>query len=187
MTQEPHTETEAELPISPAVAENIKAIEAYYAREDERVRPAQRLLERFTMSIGKPWFLGVILLVVIGWVIWNTAAERLGKTAFDPPPFQILEGFISLIALLVTTVVLIGQNRLASLERRREQLELQVNILTEQKTTKLLHLIEELRRDLPMVRDRHDADAATLQQPTDTTSILSALEQRERDDSHERT
>jgi uncharacterized membrane protein len=187
MTGKPHTETDSNLPVSPAVAENIKAIEAYYAREEQRVGLAQRLLERFTMSIGKPWFLGVILLVVVGWVIWNTAAERLGKAAFDPPPFQILEGFVSLVALLVTTVVLIGQNRLASLERRREQLELQVNILTEQKTTKLLHLIEELRRDLPMVRDRHDADAATLQQPTDTTSILSALEQREREEPPDRT
>jgi uncharacterized membrane protein len=74
-------------------------------------------------------------------------------------------------------VVLIGQNRLAQLERQRDQLQLHVNILTEQKTTKLVHLMEELRRDLPMVRDRHDADAAKLQQPTDTTDILTALEE----------
>jgi uncharacterized membrane protein len=60
-----------------------------------------------------------------------------------------------------------------------QRVELQVNILTEQKTTKLVHLLEELRRDLPMVRDRHDADATKLQQPTDATEILSALEKKE--------
>ena len=52
--------------------------------------------------------------------------------------------------------------------------------MTEQKTTTLIRLIEELRRDLPMVPDRHDADAATLQVPTDAKQILSALEDKER-------
>lgn len=103
-------------------------------------------------------------------------APRLGVNMFDPPPFSALQGIVSFAALLTTTIVLIGQNRLAHLGRRREHLELQVNILTEQKTTKLIHLLEELRHDLPMVRDRHDPDAATLQVPTDATGILTALE-----------
>jgi len=53
---------------------------------------------------------------------------------------------------------------------------LQVNLLTEQKVTKLIHLLEELRRDLPMVKDRHDPEAAALQQRTDTEQVLVALE-----------
>jgi uncharacterized membrane protein len=61
-------------------------------------------------------------------------------------------------------------------------LELQVNILTEQKTTTLIRLLEELRRDLPMVRDRHDPDAATLQVPTDAKQILTALEEEQQTD-----
>jgi uncharacterized membrane protein len=43
------------------------------------------------------------------------------------------------------------------------------------KVTKLIHLLEELRRDLPMVKDRHDPEAASLQQRTDTAQMLSAL------------
>ena len=42
--------------------------------------------------------------------------------------------------------------------------------------TKLIHLIEELRHDLPMVKDRHDPEAVALQQRTDTSRVLSALE-----------
>jgi len=164
--------------VPPAVNQNIEAIEAYYAREEQRVRPAQRVLERLSAALGRPWFLITILAFVSCWIVWNLIASRFGVQPFDPPPFAALEGIVSLIALLVTSILLTGQNRLAQLERRREQLELQVNILTEQKTTKLVRLIEELRHDLPMVRDRHDPDAASLQQPTDTTSILSALEQR---------
>ena len=165
-----------EASIPPAVSQNIEALEDYYARQEQRVRPARRLLERFSASIGEPWFLVVILLFVLSWLGYNALAPRVGWKVFDPPPFSALQGIVSLAALLITTVVLIGQNRLAQLERKREQLELHVNILTEQKTTKLLHLLEELRHDLPMVRDRHDPDAASLQQPTDATRILSALE-----------
>jgi len=75
-------------------------------------------------------------------------------------------------------VVLVKQNRLAKMEERRTHLELQVNLLTEQKATKIINLLEELRRDLPMIKDRHDAEAAAFQQPTDPESVLAALDDR---------
>ena len=59
-----------------------------------------------------------------------------------------------MIALVTTTIVLIAQNRQSRLEQQHTHLGLQVNLLTEQKVTKLIHLIEELRKDMPMVRDR---------------------------------
>jgi uncharacterized membrane protein len=163
-------------PLPAAVTENIQALQSYYQRQEQRAGSAQRLLERFSSALGRPWFLGLVALLVVSWIGWNLLAPHMGWRAFDRPPFSGLQGVLTLSALLITTVVLIGQNRLAQLERQRDQLQLQVNILTEQKTTKLVHLMEELRRDLPMVRDRHDPDAAKLQQPTDTTEILTALE-----------
>jgi uncharacterized membrane protein len=163
-----------------SINENIEAIGDYYKREEQRTTRAQRVLERVADAIGRPVFLSLILLFVAAWLLGNVLAPRFGMPAFDPPPFQALQGVVSLSALLITTILLIGQNRLAKLEQRRGDLELQVNILTEQKTTTLIRLIEELRRDLPMVPDRHDADAATLQVPTDAKQILSALEDKER-------
>jgi len=163
-----------------SISQNIEAMGDYYKREEQRTTRAQRLLERLADVIGRPVFLSLILLFVAAWMLGNVLAPRFGLPAFDPPPFQALQGFVSLSALLITTILLIGQNRLAKLEQRRGELELQVNILTEQKTTTLIRLIEELRRDLPMVPDRHDADAATLQVPTDANQILSALEKKER-------
>jgi uncharacterized membrane protein len=159
-----------------SISQNIEVIGDYNKREDERMGRAQRLLERLSAAMGRPLFLVALLAFVALWVTANLLALRIGFAPFDRPPFAKLQGLVSLAALLTTTIVLIAQNRLAKLEQRRQQLELQVNILTEQKTTKLIHLIEELRRDLPMVRDRHDPDAATLQQPTDTTQILTVLE-----------
>ena len=75
-------------------------------------------------------------------------------------------------------MVLIKQSRLAKLEEQRAHLDLQVNLLTEQKTTKIIELLEELRRDLPMVKDRHDPEAAAMQQPTNPREVLAALDER---------
>jgi uncharacterized membrane protein len=162
-----------------SISQNIEAMGDYYKREEQRIGPAQRLLERLGDAIGRPVFLAAVVIFVALWILINVMARRLGIPVFDPPPFSGLQTIVSLAALLITTIVLIGQNRLAKLEQRRGQMELQVNILTEQKTTTLIRLLEELRRDLPMVHDRHDPDAATLQQPTDATQIMTVLEKEQ--------
>jgi len=113
-------------------------------------------------------------------VLANLFARQFGLAQFDPPPFFWLQGVVTLGALLTATVVLIKQNRLARIEEQRAHLDLQLNLLTEQKTTKFIDLIEELRNDLPMVKNRHDAASAALQKPTDPHMVLAALdEQRE--------
>ncbi len=55
---------------------------------------------------------------------------------------------------------------------------LQMNLLSEQKIAKLIDLIEELRRDLPNVRERHDPEAEVLKQAADPHLVVSALEER---------
>jgi uncharacterized membrane protein len=52
-----------------------------------------------------------------------------------------------------------------------------VNLLAEQKTAKLIALLEELRRDLPNVHNRHDPQAAAMEHATDPQAILNALEE----------
>src|SRR5450631_2021109 len=106
------------------ISQNIEAVRDYYKREERSIGPAQRLLERLGDAIGRPAFLGAILVFVALWILINVMATRFGIAAFDPPPFAVLEAIVSLAALLITTIVLIGQNRLAKLEQRRGQMEL---------------------------------------------------------------
>lgn len=160
------------------ISQNIGTILEFYSREEQKLSSSQRVLETISGSVGRPLYLGAILLLVALWILGNAIEHRMGFAEFDPPPYFRLQGLVSLGALLTTTVLLIKQNRLAKLEGRRAHLELQVNLLTEQKTTKLINLIEELRRDLPMVKNRHDAEAALLQQPTDAGEVLAELDER---------
>ncbi len=160
------------------ISQNIETILEFYARDEQKLSRSQRALETISGSVGRPLYLGSIVLLVAFWMLGNVIAHRLGYAEPDPAPFLWLQGLVGLGALLTTTVLLIKQNRLASLEERRAHLELQVNLLTEQKTTKLINLMEELRRDLPNVRNRHDPEAAALQQPTDAEQVLAELDER---------
>jgi uncharacterized membrane protein len=163
--------------LSGHIDQNIESIVALRRREWESVSVSQRRVERLSRFIGRPVYLVALLGFVAGWIVYNLTAASWGLKPFDAPPFEMLDGIMSLVALITTTIVLISQNRQAKLEQQHTHLALQVNLLTEQKVTKLIHLIEELRRDLPMVKDRHDAQATALQERADTARVLSAIEE----------
>jgi uncharacterized membrane protein len=160
------------------ISQNIDSILAFYRREEQKISDSQRLLEIVGGFMGRPSYLASVLAFAGLWLLANGLCQLLGFQPPDPPPFFWLQGIVSLGALLTTTVVLITQNREAKLDEQRLELELQVSLLTEQKTTKLIHLLEELRRDLPMVKDRHDPEAAALQKPTHPDELLAALKER---------
>jgi uncharacterized membrane protein len=158
------------------VHQNVDSIAAFIEREKQKVSASQHRLEVFSGHIGSPTYLVALLTFVGLWISANGGLAFLGWATPDPPPFVWLQGWLTLTALVTATIVVAAQNRQSKLESQRAHLDLQLNLLTEQKVTKLIHLIEELRHDLPMVRDRHDPVAVALQQPTDTAGVLSALE-----------
>ena len=160
------------------ISQNIEAVLEFYAREEQKISRSQRILERISEFIGQPFFLGLILLLVALWMLANDALRQYGKGEFDPAPYFWLQGIVALGALLTSTIVLAKQNRLSKLADRRAHLDLKVTLLTEQKAAKLIDLLEELRRDLPNVKDRHDPAAAALQQSMNPDLVLAALDER---------
>jgi uncharacterized membrane protein len=166
------------------ISQNIEAVLNFYSREDQKISWSQRVLERISLVIGKPAYLGFILLSVLLWMTVNILLRRMGRTAFDPPPFSWLQGLIGLGALFTAAVVLAKQNRFSKLAEQRAHLDLKVTLLTEQKAAKLIDLLEELRRDLPNVKDRPDPEAAALQQSMNPELVLAALDEDIGPDKH---
>jgi len=161
--------------LSAHIDQNIESIVALQNREWETVGVAQRRVEAVGRWLGRPLYLVGLLTAIAVWVSINVIRDTRG--GWDPPPFELLDGMMTLISLITTTIVLIAQNRQTKLEKQHTHLELQVSLLTEQKVTKIINLIEELRRDLPMVRDRHDAHAEALQESADTAKVVAALQE----------
>jgi len=160
------------------IAQNTETMLAFEQHEQGAISRHQQLLEKLSEIIGSSTFLVATIFFVVMWVLANLLARQYHHKAIDLPPFPILQGLLGLGAILSTIIVLIKQNRMSKMEERRAHLEFQVNLLTEQKVTKLINLIEELRHDLPMIKDRYDAQAVAYQVPTDPEAVLKALDDR---------
>ncbi|MGA2792784.1 MAG: DUF1003 domain-containing protein [Roseiarcus sp.] len=159
------------------IEETIRSVARLRAEHHENATPLQRAVDRVTDVLGRPLFIGMITLIVVAWISLNLLAAALGARPIDPPPFSWLGGGISLVSLYMVVLILATQRREDQLAQHRELLILELAILGEQKTAKVIQLLEESRRDNPLIRDRLDREAETMAQPADPKSVLDAIKE----------
>jgi uncharacterized membrane protein len=173
------TESRSQLP--PSVSQNIGTIAEFYARNEEHLSLPQAIIEKISLFFGSPGYVAGIVVFVVCWIAANLVAPNYGWRQLDEPPFFWLQGIVSLNAFIISTTVLIRQNRMAKLAQRHAHLDLQVNLLTEEKSSKIIALLEDLRRDLPGVGAKDDREAAEMAKPADAKAVLSAIERGQRE------
>ena len=159
------------------LAQNTETIAKVRARAEKTVGRHQRAIERLTGVIGRPMTIYLCVGAVGAWIAVNVGMIGLGRAPLDPPPFFWLQGMLGLCALLTALMVLTTQNRQMRHVEDRAHLDLQVNLSAEQKTAKLVQLLEELRHDLPNVRDRRDPVAEAMAEAVDPHAAITALEE----------
>jgi uncharacterized membrane protein len=175
MQNEPPKRGEEQAP--PAPHEDIDAMLAIRARTARSRTGHQRFLERVTKVVGRPASVYLIVLSAIAWMACNYIWAHGGPEvhAPDPPPFAGLELVVSLLALVATVTILSTQNRERQSADDRSHLDLQINLLAERKIAKLIALVEELRTDMPDVRNRVDRVANQMKESVDPHAVLNAL------------
>ena len=172
----------AKTPILPAhIEDTVQAIARFHAEHHDRATPLERAIEGLTARAGRPQFIGILTALVLLWVVLNSALAALGHQPVDEPPFYWMQGVIGLAALYMTSLILTTQRRDDQLASLREQLTLELGILSEQKTAKIIALLEELRRDHPDIRDRVDHDAIAMSTPADPEAVLEAIKETHED------
>ena len=165
-------------PILPAhIEETIQAIARLHADHHEQSSPLQKVVDRTTSLIGRPWFVGILSIVIALWIVANALASWAGIGALDVAPFNWLQGAVSLLALYITIMILTTQRREDELAGYREQLTLELAILSEQKSAKIIQLLEEMRRDDPSLRNRVDREAEAMSMAADPQSVLDAIKE----------
>jgi uncharacterized membrane protein len=171
-------EMAAETPILPAhIEETIRAIAKLHADHHQEAGTLQRIVERLTAWIGRPRFIAALTAVVVLWITSNLLVGFFGSRPWDPPPFNWLEGGLGLLALYVTVLILTTQRRDDQLAGYREQLTLELAILSEQKSAKIIALLEEQRRDHPHLENRVDTEAAAMAVAADPQTVLDAIKE----------
>ncbi len=157
------------------IDETIQAIARLHAEHRDDATPFQRLLDRMTALLSHPGALSVLTLVVGAWIGVNLIVTALGHRAIDPPPCSWLGGAVSLASLYLVILLLTTQRREDQFARYREHLILELALLGEQKTAKVITLLEELRRDDPLIGNRTDKEAEVMARPADPQLVLDAI------------
>ena len=115
---------------------------------------------------GSMTFVGLHVIWFTSWFLINTGLIP-GVHRFDPFPFILLAMIVSVEGVLLSTFVLMKQNRMQKRIDLRDQLDLQINLLSEKEITKALQLLSAICSKLEI----EHSDDAELKEMANTTSV----------------
>ena len=137
---------------------------------------SEKFADFITSAFGSNTFLIINVLWFAAWITINLNVIP-GIKAFDPFPFGLLTMIVSLEAIVLSIFVLIAQKRAARIDDLREEIDLQIDIITEQELTKLMQMVAILMEHNGIDTDK-DPEIREMLKPTDMNRIEKALEQQ---------
>ena len=155
--------------------ESIEQIAALHVEHHRSASRLQRAIDWVTDKLGRPT---VVAAVLIGLAGWFASAFAASDGHVERPPFVWLELTATLAALLIAMLILVTQRRENLLAERRDQLTLELAILADKKSAKIIALLEEMRRDAPALANRPDAESEAMAKPADPAEVLAAIDRR---------
>lgn len=126
-----------------SVEQNIQAaaqLEEAARKERSKAEERGEAVARFA---GSSTFIFLNAAVFLIWIILNTGLVHSIRP-FDPYPFTFLTLVVSLEAIFLSSFVLLSQNRMNREADARARLELQINLLAEQESTKTLEFLAKI-------------------------------------------
>jgi uncharacterized membrane protein len=175
VTGSPDTPVESSAILPAHIEQTVQAIARLHAAHHRRATPLQRIIDRMTAVVAHPSFLAAVTLTVLAWIAGNLLLARFAGWSLDKGAFPWLQGAGELAAIYITALILMSQRRKDELSELREQLTLELAIMTEQKGAKIVSLIEEMRRDNPLIVNRDDAQAEAMSTPADPEAVFKAI------------
>lgn len=150
-------------------------IRSFEAKAMRRRPLSVKIADKLTKFFGSLWFLVINLLVFVTWIIINQGWAAVFPI-FDPYPYILLITLVSLEAIVLTVVVLMSQNRQSQIGTLRDELQLQVELITEKEISKVLNLLKKLleKNDIKVT----DAELTEMLDAVDPSYIERKLEQQ---------
>ncbi|HEY8311564.1 MAG TPA: DUF1003 domain-containing protein [Gemmatimonadaceae bacterium] len=159
---------------SSAVERNIHSVADLERAFEQRRHLTDRIADAVSGFTGSITFVVVHLLVIAAWFLINTGLIPHVKR-FDPFPFILLSMCVSVEAVLLSTFVLMKQNRMQQKTDIRDHLNLQIDLLAEKEVTKSLQLLRAIAAKVG-VDEQNDTE---LEEMANTTSVDFLAEQIE--------
>ena len=173
----PHELQEVRQEAARATVESAQKNIETIVRLEEEATLQRKLGERLSDSLTR--VMGTMSFAVFHFVlfaVWFTV--NLGLTPippFDPFPFGILTLIVSAEGVLLAIFVLISQNRMSRQANQRSHLNLQISLLAEQETTKLLQKVQALVDRLGVEDPDRDPAVRNLAEDTHLETLAEEL------------
>ncbi|HWB04140.1 MAG TPA: DUF1003 domain-containing protein [Verrucomicrobiales bacterium] len=159
---------------------NVQAIvKLEEAARNERTF-SDRLADKVARFCGSMIFVWTHVIWFGGWIVVNSVP---GFPRFDPFPFTFLTLVVSLEAIFLSTFIMISQNEETRLTERRNHLDLQINLLTEQENTKMLIMLAAIAKKVG-VEIGDPQEEAVLEQATKPEDLANQIEKAIENTSH---
>lgn len=153
-------------------AHNVQAMRHLDDAAARQETAADRAAARIANWCGRIRFVWLHVVWFGGWIAFNSLPML---PHFDPYPFTFLVLVVSLEAIFLSTFVLMSQNHEMRITERRNQLDLQINLLTEQENTKALQLLARIAEKLGI--EDADGGLAALEQATRPQTLARQIDE----------
>ena len=171
-------ERDAPAEVDGLVRRNVQALLEARARFERKKGVQEKIADTVTAFTGSLLFVLIHAILFGGWILLNLGLIP-GVEPFDPFPFVMLAMIASVEAIFLSTFVLISQNRMAVLNDKRADLDLQVNLLAEHEITKLIEIVDGIARHVG-ARGYVDPRVEELKRDVRPEEVLEEIERIER-------
>lgn len=129
-------------------------IQSFKKSAKEKRTPLEKFADSMTKFSGSVWFLIANIAWFVVWIVLNSNVFE-NIEPFDPFPFGLLTMIVSLEAIVLSTIVLISQNRETRVNDLRSEIDARIDIVSEEKITKVLELLTILmkKNDIDLSKD----------------------------------
>lgn len=162
--------------LSPA-QQNIETVAKLENQFLEGRRLADRIGDAVGAFVGTMWFVAIHVVWFVSWFLINTGLVPAIRP-FDPYPFTFLSMSVSVEGVLLTTFVLMKQNRMARRADLRDQLNLQVDLLAEKEITKMLQMLRAMADHMGLEHEAHEPEAKELSENTAVETLAQELKDK---------
>jgi uncharacterized membrane protein len=116
---------------------------------------SERVGDRIAGFAGSMSFVLIHVLLVLSWVLINVN-QVSWISRFDPYPFSLLGMIVAVEAVVLSSFILMRQNRMTKRAERRDHLNLQIDLIAEKEITKLLQMVHAICDDMGLKHDLTD-------------------------------
>jgi uncharacterized membrane protein len=158
---------------------NVRAMRELDDLETQRSSFSDRVADLVARACGHIGFGIAHFIGFAAWMLWNTLGPQAER--FDPYPFTLLTLWASAEGIFLMSFVLISQNYQMRVSERRNQLDLQINLLAEQENSKMLLLLEDIAKQVGALKG-DDPEVEVLVQATQPDTLARQIDEAYRED-----